>query len=89
VLASQVAILLENTRLYRELADRERKTRRSVDANIIGIFVADPEGRVVEANDRFLRITGYDREDLTSGRVRRNELTRPNGASATYIPCQN
>src|SRR5262249_28032897 len=38
-LASQAAISLENTRLYRDLEDREGKIRRLVDANIIGIFV--------------------------------------------------
>jgi PAS domain S-box-containing protein len=77
VLATQAAISLENMGLYRALADREAKIRRLVDANIIGIFVADLEGRVVEANDAFLRIIGYDREDLVSGRVRWNELTPP------------
>jgi PAS domain S-box-containing protein len=75
VLASQAAISLVNTRLYRDLEDRERKIRRLVDANIIGIFVADMEGRVVEANDAFLRIIGYDREDLNSGRVHWKDLT--------------
>ena len=37
LLASQAAISLENTRLYRDLAEREAKIRRLVDANIIGI----------------------------------------------------
>jgi PAS domain S-box-containing protein len=77
VLASQAAISLENTRLYLDLADREGKIRRLVDANIIGIFVAYLEGRIFEANDAFLRIVGYDREDLVSGRVRRPGLTPP------------
>jgi PAS domain S-box-containing protein len=40
-----------------------------VDANIIGIFIADREGRILEANDAFLRIVGYDRDDLVSGNV--------------------
>ncbi|MBV9433002.1 MAG: PAS domain S-box protein, partial [Hyphomicrobiales bacterium] len=77
VLASQAAISLENTRLYRDLEDRERKIRRLVDANIVGIFVANIEGRILETNDAFLRIVGYDREDLVSGRLRRTELTPP------------
>src|SRR5262249_17159458 len=77
VLATQAAISLENIGLYQVLADREAKIRRLVDANIIGIFVADLEGRVVDANDAFLRIIGYDREDLVSGRVHRSELTPP------------
>src|SRR6202040_789601 len=39
LLASQAAISLENTRLYRDLAEREAKIRHLVDANIIGIFI--------------------------------------------------
>ena len=77
LLASQAAISLENTRLYRDLAEREAKIRRLVDANIIGIFISDLEGRILEANDAFLRMLGYDREDLVSGRLRWTELTPP------------
>jgi PAS domain S-box-containing protein len=75
LLASQAAIALENTRLYRDLAEREAKIRRLVEANIIGIFIGDLDGRIAEANDEFLRIVGYDREDLASGRLRWTELT--------------
>ncbi len=39
VLASQAAISLENTRLYRDLENREKKIRRLVDANIVGITI--------------------------------------------------
>ena len=37
----------------------------------------DLEGRVVEPNDAFLGIPGYDREGVFSGRVRWTELTPP------------
>ena len=77
LLASQAAISLENTHLYRDLAEREAKIRRLVDANIIGIFVSDIQGQVIEANDAFLHMVGYDREDLASGRVNRTNLTPP------------
>ncbi|TCU64033.1 PAS domain S-box-containing protein [Bradyrhizobium sp. R2.2-H] len=77
VLASQAAISLENSRLYDDLADREAKIRRLVDANIIGILIADREGRIIEANDAFLRIVGYDREDLVWGQLHRTGLTPP------------
>src|SRR5215468_94025 len=76
VLASQAAISIENSRLYRDLADREAKIRRLVDANIIGIFFAR-QGQIVEANDAFLRILGYDREDIDSGRLRWPDLSPP------------
>ena len=77
LLASQAAISLENTRLYRDLEEREAKIRRLVEANIIGIFIWDLEGRILEANDAFLHMVGYDREDLVSGRLRWTDLTPP------------
>jgi PAS domain S-box-containing protein len=77
LLASQAAITLENSRLYGDLAEREAKIRRLVDANIVGIFIYDLDGRIFEANDAFLRIVGYDGDDLISGRLRWTELTPP------------
>src|SRR5215468_9948983 len=50
LLASQAAISLENARLYNELQARETKIRRLADSNIIGIFIFDLEGRIIEAN---------------------------------------
>ena len=67
--------LVETSRLYRELQDRETKMRRLVDANIVGIFMWDLEGQILEANDAFLRMVGYDRKDLASGRMRWTDLT--------------
>ena len=75
VLASQAAISLENTRLYRDLEDRERRIRRLVDANILGIFIWNLEGAIVEANEAFLHMLQYGREDVASGRVRSIDLT--------------
>jgi PAS domain S-box-containing protein len=75
LLASQAAIALENARLYDELTEREARIRRLVEANIIGIVIWNLEGRILEANDAFLRMVGYGREDLVSGRVRWREVT--------------
>ncbi|HEX9360250.1 MAG TPA: CHASE3 domain-containing protein [Bradyrhizobium sp.] len=65
----------ENVQLHSDLEEREKKIRHLVDANIIGIIIWNLEGRFLEANDAFLRMTGYDREDLASGRVNRTDLT--------------
>jgi PAS domain S-box-containing protein len=67
----------ENIQLQSDLAARDIKIRRLFDANIIGIIIWEVEGRILEANDAFLRIVGYDREDLTSGRLHRTDLTPP------------
>ena len=75
LLASEAATSLENTRLYTDLQEREAKVRRLVDSNIIGICIWDFEGRIIEANQAFLRIVGYGRGDVVSGRLRWTELT--------------
>jgi PAS domain S-box-containing protein len=77
LLASQAAIALENARLYCDLAEREAKIRRLVDANIIGIFIWESEGQIIEANNAFLRMVRHDREDLVAGRLRWTDLTPP------------
>jgi PAS domain S-box-containing protein len=70
VLVSQAAISLENTRLYRDLEDREAKIRRLVDANIIGIATWNIEGALLGSNEAFLRIVQYEYEEVAAGRVR-------------------
>src|ERR1700722_9819820 len=67
----------ENTCLYDDLAKREAKIRRLVDANIIGVFIGDLDGRILEANDAFLRIVGYDCEDVMTGRINWKDLPPP------------
>ncbi len=75
VLASQAAISIENSRLYRDLANREGKIRRLVDANILGICIWNIEGSIVEANEAFLTMTQYSHDDVASGRLRWTDLT--------------
>jgi PAS domain S-box-containing protein len=74
----------------RELArGLEAKIRRLVEANVVGIVMwsLEPfhkhgkseglhlEGVITGANDAFLRMVQYDREDLASGRLRWMDLT--------------
>ena len=60
----------------RELAKGlEAKIRRLVDANVVGIVMWNLEGAISGANDAFLRIVQYDRDDIASGRVRWTDLT--------------
>jgi len=75
LLASQAAISLENARLYSDLQEREARIRRLVDSNIIGVVIWDVQGRIIDANQAFLDIVGYGREDLVSARLRWTELT--------------
>lgn len=51
--------------------------RRLVDANIIGVFVVDEEGNVTSANDAFLRMLGYTREETDATLLNLRTLTTP------------
>jgi PAS domain S-box-containing protein len=77
LLAAQAAIALENARLYNDLREREARIRRLVDANIIGVFIWDFDGRILEANEAFLQMIGYYREDLVAGCISWTDLTPP------------
>jgi PAS domain S-box-containing protein len=61
--------------LHGELEEREAKIRRLVDANIIGVLISDFEGRIIEANDAFLDMVGFTRDDVALGRLRWTEMT--------------
>jgi PAS domain S-box-containing protein len=75
LLASAAAVSLENTRLYSDLREREARVRRLVDSNIIGIFIWDVDGLIIDANEAFLHIVGHDRDDLLAGRLNWRQLT--------------
>ncbi len=101
ILASQAAISLENAHLYRELQEREARVRRLVDSNIIGICIFNLDRRIMEANEAFLRIVGYSRDDVISGRLSWTSLSPPESREAderaladlvttgTYTPYEN
>src|SRR5262249_6256757 len=54
---------------------------RLVDSNVLGVLVTEGEA-ITEANDAFLRMVGYSRDDLSEGRVRWTSLRTPEHAEA-------
>jgi PAS domain S-box-containing protein len=65
---------------YGDLQEREAKIRRLVDSNIVGIFTYDLDRHILEANDAFLAMVGYSRDDVISGRLNFARLTPPEWA---------
>ncbi len=55
----------------------EARFRRLVDANVIGVYFANEQGRVLDANDAFLRMIGFSREAMLSGEVNTRTTTPP------------
>src|SRR5712675_714679 len=71
-----VVLLVETIRFHANVArSKERKIRRLVDANILGICISNLEGAIVEANEAFLRMLQYSREDVVSRRLHWTDLT--------------
>lgn len=67
----------ERSQAFRALQESEAWFRRLVESNIIGIILADLSGKITEANDAFLQMVGYSREELVSGKLHWNEMTSP------------
>jgi two-component system cell cycle sensor histidine kinase/response regulator CckA len=75
------------SKIARDITERKRadealrlayqRLQRFVDANIVGIVIASPDGRILEANDYYLRLLGFTREDLESGKVVWRAITPP------------
>jgi PAS domain S-box-containing protein len=66
----------DQVRLCSEIAEREARIRRLVDSDIIGIVIWDLNGTLIDANDAFLRMVQYDREDVKAG-LRWFDMTPP------------
>src|SRR5262249_26283563 len=75
VIATEAAISLENIGLYRAVADREAKIRRLIDANVLGICFWNLDGTILGANEAFLSMLQYGRDDMVSRRLRWTDLT--------------
>ncbi|MGG6240389.1 hybrid sensor histidine kinase/response regulator [Nodosilinea sp. AN01ver1] len=57
--------------------DSEARFSHLAESGIIGTMLADLNGFVLEANDAFLNMVGYSRDDLRSGQIRWQEMTPP------------
>lgn len=71
----------ERQQVQAALAANEARLRGFVESNVVGILYGDIYGGIAEANDAFLRMVGYTREDLREDRLRWTNLTPPE-----YLP---
>ncbi len=58
-----------------ELLKSEIKFRRIVEANMLGIAFWNIDGTILQANDEFLRMTGYTRKDLREHKINWSVMT--------------
>jgi PAS domain S-box-containing protein len=75
-------------RLESAQLEAELRFRRIFDSGIAGITVANLSGVVSEANDTFLAMVGYTREELRSGRVNWAHMTPVDWQAASSAALQ-
>lgn len=77
----QVGILFNDItqRMQGEEALRksEERFRKALEIETVGVIFFNPEGPITAANDAFLRMGGYTREDFDTGQLRWDKLTPP------------
>jgi two-component system cell cycle sensor histidine kinase/response regulator CckA len=65
----------ERQKAEKEMRKSEERFRKLFDSNTIGIVIADLTGNTLEANEAYLAMLGYTREEFREGTIRWNEIT--------------
>jgi PAS domain S-box-containing protein len=66
---------IERERTEAYLRQSENKFRRLVEANLIGVSVGNLDGQIIEANQYYLDMLGYTRDDLNAGAINWVDMT--------------
>ncbi len=64
LMISTVLDVTERKRAEEAVAVAHARLRKFVDSNAVGVAIANAQGEVLEANDYFLRLIGFSREEL-------------------------
>ncbi len=67
----------DRKRAEEESRRQERRFARLAESGLVGIAIADIFGNTHEANDAYLKMIGYSRQEVLSGAVRWADLTPP------------
>lgn len=69
--------ITDRKRAERELQASEARLRQVIQSNLIGIFTASIHGEILSANDAFLDMVGYSRQELQAGLLDWLAMTPP------------
>lgn len=84
ILEDAVAARDRAERLYSELRDREERLRRMTNVDAAGILTFDAAtGTLIDANDAFLRMSGYRREQIDRRELDWRAMTPPEYVAAS------
>src|SRR6266446_2707249 len=74
--------ITERRSLEQQLQYSEQKLRSLVEANILGVIVADLDGRIYESNDCFAQTLGYSTDELLAETFHWSQLIPPESHEA-------
>jgi PAS domain S-box-containing protein len=69
--------ITERMKAEEALRQSEASLRRFYDSGMFGVFYYNLNGSVTDANDTFLEMIGYTREDLQAGLIQWDKMTPP------------
>jgi PAS domain S-box-containing protein len=69
--------ITERKKAEEKLQESEKKLRRFYESGMIGVMYWNMEGKITGANDRFLQMIGYTREELESENIEWDKITPP------------
>ena len=72
-----VVDITERKKVEEALQQALAHIRQIIDANIIGVVIADSTGRIIECNDYYLGLIGYSRAEFEQGLINWRALTPP------------
>uniref|UniRef100_UPI003969C5EB PAS domain-containing hybrid sensor histidine kinase/response regulator n=1 Tax=Pseudanabaena galeata TaxID=1112103 RepID=UPI003969C5EB len=67
----------------------EDRFRRMFDSSVVGMLFADFQGHITDANDRFLEMLGYTREDFQTGAIDWMAMTPPEYLEKDYASMEH
>jgi PAS domain S-box-containing protein len=77
IYARQAADAIDAYQLQARLRASELRLRKVLETEAVGVLFFDNAGTMLDANDAFLRMTGYTREQVQRGALSWQELTPP------------
>lgn len=76
-ITEQKAIECDRQLAEAALKESEHRFRRVFESSVVGKIFTDFSGQINQANDRFLEMLGYTREELESGQINWKQMTPP------------